>query len=1793
MWAGQQRHPGDALYNSAFLFDIQGSVDIPAFVAAFRHLVAGADSLRTVIHGDGGTPSQEVLSGVDFELPVIDVTDADDPPAAAREWARTRARTPLDLEKQTFDAALLVTGDERVAWFVNQHHIVTDGVSFALLFETMEDLYRSELGTNDTPPTPFAPYAAYVALEEQAPPGRRRPIVGVSPPLYGRRAASTTTSNERRGLELTDAQADALQHLLARPGVRSFTEELGLFHVLATALFALLHRITGEEALAIAAPAHNRTTREARRTVGLLMELFPIEVRVEGGETFASLHGKVRAATTDFLLAVGPGRTDADVNRSLHVVLNFLKAEFGTFDGLAVRADWIHTGSVDAHHHLRVQAFDFDASGRPTLAFDMNTDALDESQRAAVPEHFRRVLDAMLGDWDGEIAGVDLLDSETRERIIEMAAGEGDPATMPDVVTAFLRQAARKPGAVAAREGTATWTYAELDRATAGVAAAVDPGGIVGVALPRSVSSVIAMLGVLRAGGAYVPIDPTWPAERIRFIAGDAGCAAVITDRHLDAGVPLIRFDAITPAPASDLAPPAITPEDLAYVLYTSGSTGRPKGVMIEHGSLANYISWAVGFYGAGLTFPLFSPLTFDLTVTSIFVPLTSGGSIVAYPESSSRSDLAVLDVFKEDAVDIVKLTPSHLALIHDLDLGDSRVRQLVLGGEDLTTAAARRIHSRFGGSVSIHNEYGPTEATVGCIVHTFDPRSDAGTSVPIGRPIAGMGAYVLDGAGHPVPFGVPGELWLSGAGVARGYAGRPGLTEERFTSLPTLGNTRLYATGDLARMRPDGTIEFLGRRDNQVKVRGARIELDEVEAALAAHPDISASAARVWQPPESDEAALVHCSRCGLSSEFPDVSFDADQVCSQCHSFEEYRDRARVYFKPESELAEVLRSRPADGNYDCLVLLSGGKDSTYMLGNVVDMGLRVLAYTLDNGYISEQAKANIRRVVQALGVDHVFGETPAMNEIFVDSLKRHGNVCNGCYKTIYTLSMKTARDRGIPFIVTGLSRGQFFETRLTEDLFTELTVSSDQIDANVLETRKVYHRTDDAVRRLLDVSDFDDDAIFEQVQFVDFYRYVDVGLDEVYAYLDERLPWTRPTDTGRSTNCLINDVGIYFHRRTRGFHNYALPYSWDVRMGHKTREDAIDELDDDIDAAEVHRILDEIGFSGDLDGLRRQPRLVGYYVGRREIPPGELRDHMEGVLPRQMVPTQFVRLDEFPLTPNGKVDRSALDEPGADRPDTGSAFISPRTPTERALADIWSQVLGIEDVGARDSYLDLGGDSITAIQIVARAHGAAIHITLPDLLETLTIEKLAARLDGRGPAQAPRVTGPVSLLPSQHWLLAEADDPASLVEVGVLGVPDRLDSEALRRALRSLCDRHDALRQSFTNFDGEWQSAVSDEAPEVDLDVFALSGPDFLDSVWSQTTIAHPFDLSKAPLLRAGLVDHPTDDTRLVLAVHRLVVDPTTWANVVADLAALYEAEVAGRPSALPAVFTSIRDWASMLEEKAADTDPAPWASVASADAVTIPSGIDPAASAHATTIRLGKALTTRALVAETEWRVGVGEILTAALARTLADGTGERPIRLLVEGLGRESDDSAFDVTRTAGAFATPHPVVLAIDGTADLADVARSVRDELRSSSRRGADYAVARFLAPDPTTREVLSLDPVGHAFLRHRPHTRGPSAFPSIAPLRPFPNGRVPVFGLEVTATATVDGDLEIEFTRRSTDAGPIESFATEMVEQITAIMNALAADAETARRKFALADLSGGRLADLASALGEIDGDDA
>lgn len=478
------------------------------------------------------------------------------------------------------------------------------------------------------------------------------------------------------------------------------------------------------------------------------------------------------------------------------------------------------------------------------------------------PEHIMRLarlfydlLGRLVENKGTAVGRIRLIDDRDAERLVY-----GYNATSrrfegaATVLSRFEEQAAQKASRPAITVGRRELDYGSLDRLAGRIGAflkayaALQPGELVGVMLERDEYLVASLLGIWKAGAAFVPIDPGTPPERIRAIAGDAGIRIVLCRAEQMAAMFTVAIDPDTHLAAIDASVPltgTITdPTDTAYVIYTSGSTGTPKGVRITHATLNNYVCWAADTYvkeeEAG--FACFTSIAFDLTLTSIFVPLITGNIIYIYPEEGEGSPLE--RVLQDNRCALIKLTPSHLTLLKDSEYlrffaSQSRIKRFIIGGEALTSRLAAEIHELFDGAVELFNEYGPTEATIGCMIHRYDGEKDKGRAVPIGRPIANSRIYLLDRALDPVPVGVPGELYISGDVLATGYLNREELTRERFIPDPFQPLSVMYKTGDRGWWSTGNLLSYLGRTDEQVKIRGYRVELGEIEAQLRAYPEV------------------------------------------------------------------------------------------------------------------------------------------------------------------------------------------------------------------------------------------------------------------------------------------------------------------------------------------------------------------------------------------------------------------------------------------------------------------------------------------------------------------------------------------------------------------------------------------------------------------------------------------------------------------------------------------------------------------------------------------------------------------------------------------------------------------------------------------------------------------------------------------------------------------------------------------------------------------------------------------
>ena len=1329
--------PESPLYNVPYSFEIQGNISPDLFAESFRELIDQNDALRAVFEEEDGQISQIFVQDLNYALEFIDKRhDSDED---IQNYLFQQSQSIFTPGKPLFKSVLIQTQDEEFIWFFMLHHLITDAASVHILFNKLSSIYLEKLTGLVSEPVTKALYSEYVNFESAARETEQHkelkkywqeklgePIE--LPKLYGKSFQSQTTEASRQTFFLGEQRSAALRRLSQQPENRMFTDSMSLVNLFSALFFSYLRQISPQEKLIFGSPVHNRNAPQFKNTAGLFIEVLPMMNDIRADQSFLDLLRENRSVFSEFLHNTDTALASAEISRSFNTVLNYIPWDFQSFADMPVVAHWIHPGHCDPAHIIRAHILDH-KSGDLELIFDLNTAYFDAEEAKRIPEHFIAIIDQVLDNPKLRLDEFNISTPEEKEYLMSLALPEIGEDEDWDILDRFRTMADRYSDKIALECGSEEYTYEELKDRVATLAhllqeRGVSEGSQVGIYLHRSPEYIFSVLAILKAGAAFVPIASNLPQERARYILMDSDCNLCITDGSLGNSLDIpekniFRIDHQWYGESADSTFENAHENSngkIAYHLYTSGSTGKPKGVIIPVRGLQNYLNWATAYYGIdeNSSFPLFTSTGFDLTISSTFLPLLNGGKLVVYREPQMGPDISLFRVFADNEVNVIKLTPSHLVLLQGRDLSASGITKMIVGGEDFKSTLAKDIQQAIGDDLSIFNEYGPTEATVGCIVAKYDKYRHNKVSVPVGRPITNMRAYVMNNGHQLVPAGVIGELYLSGRSLALGYQNLVEMSKSKFLPDPFNKGEFMYRTGDLARWNNEGELEFLGRIDEQVKLNGYRIELADIESNLTDYPDIENASVVVLGGDQQESEEVTNCTQCGLPSNYPNTDFDEHGVCHLCNSFESYSNKVGSYFKDEAELHRILSSGVGNNSsYDCLALLSGGKDSTYVLAKLVNMGLRVLAFTLDNGYISDQAKENINRIVTKLGVDHVYGETPHMNKIFVDSLKRHQNVCNGCFKVIYTLSTQLALEKKIPFIVTGLSRGQFFETRLSEELFWERASQTKSIDETILEARKLYHLEDDAVRRHMDVRMFESDETFEKVQFVDFYRYNDAPLSEILRYLKEKVGWVRPTDTGRSTNCLINQLGIYVHKKEKGYSNYAFPYSWDVRLGHKTREESLDEINEHIYEDEVKRMMDEIGYIETDDSLKKIDRLVAYYVSKTEIPGAEMRRYLKSKLPDYMIPGIYKRMDSLPLTSNGKVDKRSLQNLNEAQLAMENPYVAPRNEIEELLEAIWAEVMQLKKVGVHDNFIALGGHSLAAIRITTQIN-EELHLNFP-----------------------------------------------------------------------------------------------------------------------------------------------------------------------------------------------------------------------------------------------------------------------------------------------------------------------------------------------------------------------------------------------------------------------------------------------------------------------------------------------
>ncbi|HSK80240.1 MAG TPA: non-ribosomal peptide synthase/polyketide synthase [Thermoanaerobaculia bacterium] len=894
LWILDRLAPGTAVYNMPLAYRLRGTLAAGALAGALSEVVSRHEALRTRFERIDGEPVQVVSPPEPCPLPVADLSGlaAEEREREAGRLAREEALRPFDLRQgPLFRAALLrlASGEHRL--LLTLHHIISDGWSLGVMLREISALYRAFAAGRPSPlaaqPVQYPDFALWQrrwleggVLATQLAWWRERlggelPVLPL-PADRPRPAAPSRRGAEER-LDLPEDLAGRLRELSRRQGTT-------LYMTLLAALDTLLYRYTGQDDLLVGSPVAGRTRAEVEGVAGFFVNTLVLRASLAGDPGFSELLARVRESVlgawahqdVPFEKLVSELAPDRDLSRSplFQVSLTLENAPLEALalgPGLDVSAEPVETGTAKFDLSVGLQEV---PGGLLSLA-EYATDLFDAATVRRLLAHLRTLLEGIAAQPEARISGLPLLTEPEREELSAWNAGLRRSRPGPGETTIrdlFEAQAARTPQAPAIVTPEGTVSYADLRARAVRIAARLQALGVgpevpVGVYCDRTAGLITAFVAVMEAGGVYVPLDPSYPPDRIAFMVGDAGCAALLAEGEPPAAVadrlPVLRIGEAAEGEAGPFVPKALAPGNLAYVIYTSGSTGTPKRVGVPHGPAATQGIEAGRYYGLGPgdRFLLFVSPSFDVSVENLLGPLLSGAALV--PRGAELPALAeTTRLLRELAVTVVNFAPAYwIEWVRSFGPGAEAppaLRLVIVGGDEMPGEVVRLVRTGPLGHVRLLNVYGPTEAVVTATLQEVQdlPLEIAGAA-PVGRLIPGRSAHVLDRDGNPVPLGVPGEMYLGGL-LARGYLDHPALTAERFGPDPFSGlpGARLYRTGDLVRRLPDGAFEFGGRADHQVKVRGFRVEPGEVEAAVLRHPDVFSAVVAVRS--EGGEKRLV-----------------------------------------------------------------------------------------------------------------------------------------------------------------------------------------------------------------------------------------------------------------------------------------------------------------------------------------------------------------------------------------------------------------------------------------------------------------------------------------------------------------------------------------------------------------------------------------------------------------------------------------------------------------------------------------------------------------------------------------------------------------------------------------------------------------------------------------------------------------------------------------------------------------------------------------------------------------------
>ncbi|APO47206.1 hypothetical protein BS614_26240 [Paenibacillus xylanexedens] len=857
IWYIEKIYPNHSLHNIGGIVWIKGWVDVAILEKAINIFIEKHSGLRVKITENEDKVFQEFEAYKQIPLTMLDFSNYDLSENKVKEWATSQFTKPFKLlDQQLYEFIIVKTSDERFGYFVKIHHIVCDGWSIQIMTEEINQIYNKLIHEENVEIQNNNGYEDFIIKEQRYVSSKRFE----KNKLFWMNKFKTLPDNylEAKTTELCGTRKSFWIDRSLTNKIKSYlqtnTSSINTFFL--SMILIYQHKLTQKSDLIIGTPLLNRSGAIEKKIIGMFTSTLAFRTSMEGSELITSFIKRVNKELKECyyhqrypydLLIQELELRKRGYDQLLQISVNYYNTKLNNYwNDFSMEYEELYCG--EQLNSLQFIIKEWDSTGRLEIVIDYLTgDYTDED----IENMFQRLIlliEQVLNPFDVSTIGDLRITSKQERYLLTQKWNSTEVEYLGDklVYSLIEERAISTPNKIAAICGNEQMTYASMIDYVNMLAAklqneGVRKGNIVALLITHSFETLISILAVMKVGATYLPLDLAYPAKRIKYILEDSQVSLVLTNVDFPCGIKFdgkimfvnrLTLERVDSSP--NLEPIYISLEDPVYIIYTSGSTGNPKGVVINHRGLLNYTLWAGKTYYTkeNDVSALYSSLAFDLTITAIFPPLINGQSILIYP--ASEDEFIIRKILADNIVTVLKLTPAHLSMIRTRENTESSVRTLVVGGEDLKAAIAMEIYNSFGRRVTLINEYGPTETVVGCITHQFDPEVDHQGSVPIGRPIANTQVYLLDDNMQLVPRGQVGELYIAGDGVAIGYLGQSEMTENRFVfNRFSVNKGMMYKTDDLVFWRPDGKLEYVGRKDSQIKLNGYRIEMGEIENQL------------------------------------------------------------------------------------------------------------------------------------------------------------------------------------------------------------------------------------------------------------------------------------------------------------------------------------------------------------------------------------------------------------------------------------------------------------------------------------------------------------------------------------------------------------------------------------------------------------------------------------------------------------------------------------------------------------------------------------------------------------------------------------------------------------------------------------------------------------------------------------------------------------------------------------------------------------------------------------------------